>query len=161
MQYIHTAGSNSHHIHYIQYKQTAIFREDVCTQWTSCGNHIQFLYNETDNKLQKQLPAFQTIPTDGSDTLGNSGVGLPINRPQSETHDNKPNLAGKQLLLVGEKAKQLSQLLELCYPSQVPKRGPGHYSLSVLTCVVCTCALKHIYGIHFPYGSLSIIDCTM
>lgn len=100
MQYIHVVWFNTDLVHYILYKETAIFREDVCTQLTACRGHIQFFYTGVrlwaGNKFLNQVVVVQTILTDGAD--------LPANLKPNQTVVSS---YGKQ------SKKKLQQLLEL------------------------------------------------
>lgn len=133
MQYIHKVGSNSDQIHYILYKYTAIFREDVCTQLTACRNHIQFFYIEVrlwaDNKFQNQLLTVQTILTVGINKLGNLGGGT-LWATLPATGNIVRHMIINLTKLCWQAKSSGDSLSSITW--QLPiKRCLGHYSLSV------------------------------
>lgn len=117
---------------------------------------------DCDSTFQKQLPAVQTILTDGVDKLGSFmvvGEGFFFQR-QATKWDTKQNFpaniflceksniaAATTLDIIPTRAQKVSAALRIQQFIQFP-------------CVVCTCALKHNSGVNLPNGSLSTIDCT-
>lgn len=75
MQYIHMVWLNTDLVHYVLYNETAIFREDVCTQLTACRGRILFFYIGVrlwaGDKFQNQVLVVQAILTDGADFPAN------------------------------------------------------------------------------------------